>query len=258
MAGNLIQMYTNHQRVRGFSEATIRRRTWTLRQLDGVHPLDEHTVDTIEALLLRWPCAATRNALLSDIRGFYRWAVRRGHLDTNPAADIEATRLPTRAATPMSALDVARVLAVANRDQRVAFTLGLYAGLRCAEIAALHTRDIDLDRLVLVVRDGKGGKDAVLPLAPELAAVLPASGPAVRYPTGPAVGKALRRAFRAAGVTARPHDARHTFGTAVARRSNGNMVLTAKLLRHSSFTTSQRYVGWLPEGVDIVDGLHAA
>jgi hypothetical protein len=36
------------------------------------------------------------------------------------------------------------------------------------------------------------------------------------------------------------------------------MVLTAKLLRHSSFTTSQRYVGWLPEGVDIVDGLHAA
>jgi hypothetical protein len=138
-------MYTNHQRVRGFSQATIRRRTWTLRQLEAARPLDEHTVDTLEALLLRWPCAATRNALLSDIRGFYRWAVRRGHLTVNPAAEIEATRLPARAATPMIATDVARVLAVANRDQRVAFMLGLYAGLRCSEIAALHSRDVDLD-----------------------------------------------------------------------------------------------------------------
>lgn len=258
MAGQLILSYTNHQRVRGFSAATIRRREWTLRQLVAVGPLDEHTVDTVEAFLLRWPCPATRNALLSDIRGFYRWAVRRGHLEGNPAGDIEPSRVPVRAATPLNSDQVARVLAVANRDQRTAVMLGLYAGLRCAEIADLDCGDVDRQRMVLVVRDGKGGKDAVLPLARELAAVLPLRGPAVRYPTAPAVGRAIRRAYRAAGVVARPHDTRHTFGTAVARRSNGNMVLTATLLRHSSFTTSQRYIGWLPEGADVIDGLHAA
>jgi len=255
----LIDSYSSHQRVRGFSEATITRRTWSLKQLDDVGiPVDGHDADTIEHFLARWSTPATRRAVLGDVRAFYAWAVRRGHVANNPTLDVDTPRVPSRAATPVDVSDFHHCLAIANRDARRALMLGAYAGLRCAEIAALDCSDVHPDLGVLVVRDGKGGKDAVIPLAPELAAVLPLTGKAVRYPTAHAVGKAIRRVYVQAGVTARPHDLRALFGTAVARRSNGNMVLTAQLMRHSSIMTTQRYVGWLPDGSTVVAGLHAA
>lgn len=112
--------------------------------------------------------------------------------------------------------------------------LSAYAGLRCSE------------------------GDSVVPLAPELAAVLPLTGPAVPYGNGQAVGAALRRLFRRCGIVARPHDVRHTFGTAIAVRSNGNVWTVARLMRHGSIGTAQRYVRWVPDGAELVSGLHAA
>jgi len=250
--------FVNHQRVRGFSEATIRRRIWSLKQLAAVGPLDTHDADSIEAFLLRWPSPSTRRAVLSDLSAFYGWAVRRGHLTYNPAAEVDRPRVPSRDATPLSAGDLRRVLEVANVDQRRAIMLGAWAGLRCAEIAALDASDVHRDLGVLVVRNGKGGKDGVVPLAVELAAVLPLTGKVVRYPSGAAVGRAMRRAFTKAGVVARPHDTRHSFGTALASRSGGNMPLVARLMRHESYQTSQRYVRWSGDGAEMVSGLHAA
>lgn len=78
------------------------------------------------------------------------------------------------------------------------------------------------------------------------------------YGNGQAVGAALRRLFRRCGIAARPHDARHTFGTAIAVRSNGNVWTVARLMRHASIGTAQRYVRWVPDGAELVSGLHAA
>lgn len=253
----LITSYVNHQAVRGFSPATLRRRRFTLDQFAKIHTdVAAVTPDDVEDFLARWTSPASRYAIRSDLNQFYKWACRRGHTDRNPVADVDSPRVPTRAATPLASGDLRRVLEVANRDQVVAVMLGAYAGLRCAEIAALDCADVHRDRGVLVVRNGKGAKDDVVPLAPELARVLPLRGPAVRYKTGVDVGRAIRRAYARAGVRARPHDTRHSFGTAIAQRSGGNMVLVAKLMRHASYQTSQRYVRWYPDGHDIVAGLH--
>jgi integrase len=128
-----------------------------------------------------------------------------------------------------------------------------------SEIAALDMADVDREARILVVRCGKGGRDDVVPLADELAAVLPASGPAVSYATGAAVSDAIRRVYRRAGVKARrPHDLRASFGTAAARRAQGNMRLVQRLMRHASVTSTERYVQWNPDGGEVVNGLHDA
>ena len=254
----LINAYAAHQRVRGFSPRTIDRRTWSLEHFHAAGSFATHTAPTVELFLSRWPSAQSRYSVRSDVRQFYRWAIRRGELSHNPTDDVDPPTLPKRSATPLSTVDLMEAIRLGNTAQRRAIMLGAYAGLRCGEIAALQMADVHRDRGVIVVRNGKGGKDGIVPLAPDLALVLPVRGKAVSYPSGAQVGEAIRRVFRRAGIDARPHDCRHTFGTEAARRANGNMELVRQLMRHESITTTQRYVAWIPAGGDVVGDLYAA
>lgn len=253
----LVDAFAAHQAVRGFSRKTIDRRTWSLSLLAATGPFAEQTATTIETFLSRWPSPQSRYSIRSDVHQFYKWALRRGHLAYDPTDDVDKPRLPKRVPTPVTPGDLQRVLvAAATRDQLVAIMLYAYAGLRASEIAALDMTDIDLEQRMIVVRNGKGGRDDVIPLADELAAILPDAGPAVSYRTGASVSDAIRRVYRTAGVHARPHDLRASFGTAAARRSRGNMRLVQRLMRHASVTSTERYVRWDPDGTEIVNGLH--
>ena len=168
-------------------------------------------------------------------------------------------KVPRRAATPIPADDVRRLLAtVTRRRDQLCIMLAAYAGLRISEIAALRGEDVDLTNRLLVVRAGKGGSDGIIPLAAELAEELadwPARGRLIPI-SGPAVGERIRLLLRAAGIPGRPHDLRHSFGTQAAQRSNGNLVLVAKLMRHVQVATTQRYVSWHTTGHEIVTGLY--
>lgn len=254
----LITAFVAHQKVRGFSARTIDRRVWSLEHLARAGELGEHTPTSIEIFLSRWPSAQSRYSIRSDVHQFYRWAIRRGLLTTDPTDGVDPPRLPKRAATPLSSAQLRAALAATrNNDERIAIMLGAYAGLRCSEIAALDMGDVHRgSKPVIVVRQGKGGVDGVVPLAPELAAALPLHGKAVPYRNGQSVGHAIRQVFRRAGVKARPHDLRHTFCTAVAKRANGNLRLAQRLMRHASITATERYIRWNPEGSDVVAGLH--
>ena len=58
------------------------------------------------------------------------------------------------------------------------------------------------------------------------------------------------------GVTATPHQLRHTFGTEFARVSNGNLVQLAALMGHDSIDTTMGYVGWAGDGADAVGRMY--
>jgi integrase/recombinase XerD len=95
----------------------------------------------------------------------------------NPASELELprpeTRLPVAGLTPA---EVARLCAVPDladplglRDRAMLETL--YAsGIRRAELARLECADVNLGRGTLTVRQGKGGKDRVVPLGARAAA----------------------------------------------------------------------------------------
>jgi integrase/recombinase XerC len=258
----LITRYLDNLRLRSMSPRTVDRRRNTLDLFRAAtnRPLRDIDVDDIESFLASKRTPATRRAYLSDLSSFYGWATKRGHLEHDPTTAVDRPKVPPRAPTPINATDVDRLLAAVepgSATERIVY-LGLFAGLRASEIARLHTDDVDFDANVIVIRSGKGGGDAVLPMAPQLAEVL-------RYrPRGPVVGLTRRhdvsarvkQLFRKLGIDARTHDLRHTFGTSAARASNGNVIAVRDLMRHSSVGTTQAYIGWAPDTAGLVASLH--
>lgn len=251
----MIEQFGRYQHGRGFSAATIKRRRLTLTSLQAFlapKTLAEATTMDLEEFLASKPAARTRHAYRSDLRTFYTWAIKRDLLTTDPAAGLDSIKVPKALPRPLG--DEARTLLFhGDRVTRQMVALGLFAGLRCAEIAALRGEDVWIhgDECSVIVRDGKGGKDRSIPMSSELRDVLgkvPSSGPLFpgrggrRQVTPGTVSARIRRHLARAGIDATPHQLRHTFGTAVARRSGGDVVLTAAWMGHGSTDTTMGYI----------------
>lgn len=256
----MVQAFLANQTMRGLSPATVKRREWTLTAfVDTITPRSSLAATTadVEVFISARTTAATRRALLGDLRAFYRWAASRGHTSHDPTLPVETPKVPRRLATPLSRDELTRAWSSAGFVMRCVIGLGAGAGLRVSEMAKLTTADIDLDARVLIVRGGKGGIDRAVPIAARLASLLEHAGPidVVPYSSGESVSKAVRRHFRRCGIAKRPHDLRHTFATEAARMTGGNMIVVAQLMGHASIQTTQRYTAALPGGREVVDAM---
>lgn len=258
MGRTLVERFCDHQRARGLSELTIERRQWSLRKFPD--PL-RVSVDELEAVLGSMRSAESKKAVMGDLHRFAVWARRAGLDVVDPTEMLDRVRVPERLPTPISVVDLERILAVTIAPTRWAVLLAAYAGLRVSEIAALCYEDVRRDLGLVMVRAGKGGKDGAVPLAARLAAELPQGGSGRLFPsisTGRGISSSIRRALTRAQVQGRPHDLRHTFGTEAARVSGGNAFVVQRLMRHSNLSSTQRYVLWSSGGGDVVDGLYVA
>jgi integrase/recombinase XerC len=111
----------------------------------------------------------TIQRFLSAIRSLYRYLIREGLAENNPAQAVQAPktekRLPsTLDVDQMGALldHTAQNTFIDSRDRAI-MELFYSSGLRLAELASLDIRDIDFgDHLVYVT--GKGNKSRVLPI----------------------------------------------------------------------------------------------
>ena len=259
--------YHTYLSTRSLSPKTIKRYCGTValfaRMITPL-PLDRADVLDVEEFLRRSSNPKTRHAYRSDLKLFYGWAVRRCGFPTNPVDDVDRIRVPKPLPRPISLDAVAPLLHIGPLRTRRAVALGLCAGLRNHEIAGLDGADVSLHQRLLVVRDGKGRKDRVVPLHPALVRVL--DGIAQRGPVivgrhgGPVrpdtVGDIIRRHLHHLDVHATPHQLRHTFGTEMARAAAGNLVVVARTMGHASMSTTMGYVGWSPEAAPIIDGMY--
>jgi len=246
----LLDHFTAYQRGRGFSTATIKRRTNTLRAFaKSLAPseLSDATADDISEFLLRYPSPRTRHAYRSDIATFYKWATRRKLVPADPCELIDPIKVPKSLPRPVPAELIPDLVAYApNRNLRLMVALAAYAGLRVMEISQLQSEDIDILHGVLLVRNGKGGKDRLVPLHPLLRSLLAVevAKPGRLFQAKPdTVGRQIGEYLRANGVQATAHKLRATFATSVAAAS-GNVVMVQRLLGHESPETTMLYVGW--------------
>jgi len=248
----LLASFQAWQAMRAFSPATIRRRRSSLR-LFGAHiaplRLGQATTDDVEDFLSTRRAPRTRHAYRSDLAAFFRWAMKRALVDANPVLDVDTIRVPRSLPRPVDpALIPFLIASAADPDTQLMVALAACAGLRRSEIAALSSGDLSLhsDPPVLVVRDGKGAKDRVVPLHPILVTLLRrrrVDGPL--FDLSPdSIYRRIAGHLATHGIDATPHQLRHTFGSELARTTHGNLILIGRLMGHVDTDTTKGYIGW--------------
>jgi integrase/recombinase XerD len=148
--------------------------------------------------------------------------------------DLPLPRSPKRQVpVVLSQEEVARLIQSASNLRHRTILMTLYAtGMRRAELCHLRTEDIDKERMVIRIRQGKGGKDREVPLSLKLLEQLRIYYRSLKHKTGwvfpslqerhrgepmtdKAVWHACEFAARRAGITkhVHPHTLRHSFAT---------------------------------------------
>jgi integrase/recombinase XerD len=108
---------------------------------------------------------------LVSLRAFFRWLSRQGYMMYNPAADLDLPREGKR--IPRNVLSVSEVEAIFSqvdlskplgvRDRAILETF-YSTGMRRSELVHLQVRDIDMGRGLVMIIEGKGKKDRVVPI----------------------------------------------------------------------------------------------
>jgi site-specific recombinase XerD len=148
-----------------------------------------------------------------------------------------------------------------NRDTLLV-ELALNTGLRRTELANLRVGDIHLNQGMLIIRSGKGDKDAVIPLTANIAARLTAFIEKM-YPEDSlfslkpcSISGKIKWFAKKAGVDLHTHSLRGKFATQLLERGV-NPEAVRQLMRHENLGTTQRYVALatnsLQEAINTLD-----
>ena len=115
----------------------------------------------------------TVNVSATALRFFFKVTLRRHDL----AQEVVSTREPRRLPVVLSPEEVGRLLAAAtNTKHRAILSLAYATGLRASEVVSLKLTDIDRDRMLIRVEQGKGKKDRYVILSPILLEILRGGG----------------------------------------------------------------------------------
>ena len=192
------------------------------------------------------------NQVVSALRFLYRYTLGREEMVPHLPYPRGERRLPR----VLSVEEARRFLgSIANLKHRAALTTAYAAGLRVSEVVGLRVGDVDSQRMVIHVRQGKGRKDRMVMLSTQLLALLRVYVRAVRpgewlfpgaVPARPLTVRSLQhacaKAARVSGLQ-KPvtvHTLRHSFATHLLEAGTDLRAIQT-LLGHGSVRTTQRY-----------------
>lgn len=204
---------------------------------------------------------------LASLRSFFRFGMREGWVDANPAKPLRNPRKPRALPHFLSTDDVARLLGTPPADaplglrDRAMLEVLYSAGLRVSELAALRDGDLALQEATLRVR-GKGKRERIAPVGSYATralerwlAVRQVSRREKQGPEAPvftnrfgnrlttrSIARMLDKHLQAAGLDRRttPHTLRHSFATHLLDRG-ADIRSVQELLGHKSLLTTQIY-----------------
>jgi len=113
----------------------------------------------------------TQHRHLASVRLFFKWISQENYIPHNPASELILPKLGKRlprnilntekVESILNGIDVSKNVGVRNR----AILETLYStGMRRGELANLQVGDVDVHRGTVMIRDGKGAKDRVVPI----------------------------------------------------------------------------------------------
>jgi integrase/recombinase XerC len=211
---------------------------------------------------------ATVSRKAAAIRSFYRYLAHRGIVESNPASQLSAPKVPTLLPAVLKPGEaVALVEAPVGDDpylvrDRAILELLYAAGLRVSELCGLDVDDVDLDGQRVRVM-GKGGREREVPVGDVAAAALAeylgwaraAIAPQAAGEASPLFYNRRRRRIGSRDVRsvlenyvkralpgrrASPHTLRHSFATHLME-GGADIRAVQELLGHASLATTQRY-----------------
>jgi integrase/recombinase XerD len=113
----------------------------------------------------------TQACCLTAMRSWFKWLSRNNHVLYNPASDLDMPKLGRRLPKHVLTVNEAeQIIAIPDvntnlglRDRAILETL-YSTGIRRMEIINLSLYDVDYDRGTIMVREGKGQKDRMVPI----------------------------------------------------------------------------------------------
>lgn len=211
---------------------------------------------------------ASQNQRISTLRNFFKYLVRQNHLLYNPAAELELARGQHRLPQAvMSVSEVERVLMQPDIStlegvlHRAVMEVLYSTGIRRAELVGLDLSDVNAERGVVSVRQGKGSKDRYVPIGDRALLwlqkyldevrrtwALPGSPPALLLdPIGHRldphrISRAVQKHIEAAdiGKHGRCHIFRHTMATLMLE-GGADIRYIQHILGHAQLSTTEIY-----------------
>jgi integrase/recombinase XerC len=206
------------------------------------------------------PSPASTRRRQAAYRTFFRWCVQLGHRVNSPAE---------RLASPRSNLPVPRFLDLPEAQtvvespaqggglllrNKAVLELMYGAGLRVSEVAALDKSDVDIDGNLVLVRQGKGRRERLVPFGPPASSAIrawlaaaPNDNPALftTVRDNRCTVRTLHRIARDAGrehglVGVHPHMLRHSCATHLLG-GGADLRSIQEQLGHATLSTTQRY-----------------
>lgn len=258
---------------RGLSERTIKAYRRDLVQLNRelerqditeLARVSEHTIRALIARLHRQGQGSrSLQRLLSAIRSFYRWLMKEGLVEHNPAASVKAPKAARKLPVTLDADAITRLLEIKDKSplalrDRAIMELFYSSGLRLSELAGLNWAQVDFSSGLVTVT-GKGNKTRMVPLGSYASAALlewrkvrgefaPPEEPRVFVSNrgNPISTRTIQVRIkywaRRQGLPQQvyPHLLRHSFASHMLE-SSGDLRAVQELLGHADISTTQVY-----------------
>ena len=280
---HLRQMMLDELQRRNYAQSTVEAYIHALKEFAAYYhrppdKLGPKHISQFQLYLLRERRLSPQTVKqhIAAIRFFFLHTLRRHY----PPSEFRYPKTPQRLPVILSKGEVKEMINAATTLLHRTLLMTLYStGMRRAELTRLKVTDIDSQRMVIHIKQGKGGKDRDVPLSPKLLETLreywlwknpqkylfpgeARRGSNGEHLTPKAVYHACTGAARRAGIQKRvgPHTLRHSFATHLLE-SGADLRTIQLLLGHASLNhtiiylhLSQRHLHSCPNPLDDLSG----
>ncbi|MEQ1885177.1 MAG: tyrosine-type recombinase/integrase [Bryobacteraceae bacterium] len=271
------QFIRERQYLLNVSEKTVQAYRWAWRAFESALK-GKPTVSKADVLLrvaeLREQglSPVTINTYLRSVNAFSNWMVKENHSETQtriPRLKEERKVLQTFSDAHIAKLISFRGRSFGEQRTHLLACMILDTGVRIDEALSIErSTDINLDELLLKVKNGKGRKERRIPISMQMRKLLfrfmhqwkPAYGDMLLYAGqgGKVVQRNALRDFKAlckhlsiTGVRCSFHTMRHSFAVAYLR-NGGDVFRLQRILDHNKLDMTRRYVNLQTEDLQAV------